>query len=115
SIGLAVLGTVLITVERSRLTTSLTALGLPHAPASRLAGQIAQARGASGVNSQLLQGPRGQQVLHSVQLGFAHATEVVLYARCGHLAAVAVVVFRGRQRGRQVREGPVAAPAGTTG
>ncbi len=109
SIGLAALGTVLITVERSRLASSLTSLGLPHGSASRLAGQIAQSRGASGVSSQALQGPSGQQVLHAVQLGFAHATEVVLYAMCGIMAAAALVALLGLQRGLQQAATPKAA------
>lgn len=115
SIGLAILGTVLITVERSRLTSSLTSLGLPHGAASHLAGQIAQSRGASGVSSSALNGPHGQAILHSVQVGFAHATEAVLYGMCGIMAAAALVAFLGLQRGLQREDAPAAASAEAAG
>jgi hypothetical protein len=44
-----------------------------------------------------------------VQLGFAHATEVVLYAMCGIMAAAALVALLGLQRGLQQAASPDAA------
>jgi hypothetical protein len=44
-----------------------------------------------------------------VQLGFAHATEVVLYAMCGIMAAAALVALLGLQRGLQEATTPEAA------
>jgi hypothetical protein len=46
SLGLAILGTILVTEMRSRLTTSLTAQGLPRARAQVEAALLAQSRGA---------------------------------------------------------------------
>src|SRR6202012_99750 len=45
SLGLAILGTILVTDMRNRLTGSLEAQGLPRARATALAAQLAQSRG----------------------------------------------------------------------
>ncbi len=72
SLGLAGLGTILLFSYRSHLTTSLKAMGDPHAAAE--ANRITQSQQGSGsVNS----------IPHFVSLNFAQATEVVLYVMCG--------------------------------
>ena len=48
SLGFAILGTILITEFRSRITSSLTAKGLPGPAASAEAGKIAQLQGGNG-------------------------------------------------------------------
>jgi EmrB/QacA subfamily drug resistance transporter len=90
SLGLAVLGTVLLFSYRSRLTTSLQALHVPNAAAR--ANSLAQSQGGSGSRS---------SIPHFVSLDFAHATEAVLYVMCGIMAVAAVVALFGLQRGRQ--------------
>ena len=104
SLGLAGLGTILLFSYRSHLTTSLKAMGDPHAAAE--ANRITQSQQGSGsVNS----------IPHFVSLNFAQATEVVLYVMCGIMGFAALVAFFGLQRGRQevapVEDGTVPAPA----
>ena len=104
SLGLAGLGTILLFSYRSHLTTSLKAMGDPHAAAE--ASKITQSQQGSGSVS---------SIPHFVSLNFAQATEVVLYVMCGIMGFAALVAFFGLQRGRQevapVEDGIVPAPA----
>jgi EmrB/QacA subfamily drug resistance transporter len=89
SLGLAVLGTVLITEFRSRLTTSLRAQHVPHA--AQLAARFSQSQGSS------LPG----RIPAYASLDFAHATQSVLYVMCGIMAAAGAVALLGLRRGLQ--------------
>jgi EmrB/QacA subfamily drug resistance transporter len=105
SLGLAILGTISVTQFRSRITTSLQGLGLPHATAAAKAHVIAQAQtGSAGA------------IPHFIRLDFAYAMRAVLYGMGGVMAVAAVVAFLGLVRGRQEEapehaEVPVAARA----
>jgi EmrB/QacA subfamily drug resistance transporter len=92
SLGLAILGTVLIDQMKSRLTSTLTSRGVPHAAAVREAKAIAQSQGNSGGNG---------AIPHFVRLDFAYATHVVLYCMSGVMAAAALVALLGLRRGVQ--------------
>jgi EmrB/QacA subfamily drug resistance transporter len=92
SLGLAVLGTVLVTVERSRLTTSLQPkYGAHAAQIARQISEAAQSQGGGSVHS----------IPSFVSLDFAYATRSVLYVMCGIMAFAGVVALIGLQRGRQ--------------
>jgi EmrB/QacA subfamily drug resistance transporter len=99
SLGLAILGTVLVDKMRTHLTTSLIAQGLPRAQASTEAGRLAQSQGggANGVIPQF------------VRLDFAESTRTVLLAMAGVMAVAAVVAFLGLRRGVQAELAPAAA------
>jgi EmrB/QacA subfamily drug resistance transporter len=88
SLGLAALGTILLFNFRSHLTTSLKALGDPHAAAD--AARVTQSHDGSVAS-----------IPHYVSLDFAHATQTVLYVICGIMAAAGVVALFGLRRGRQ--------------
>jgi hypothetical protein len=90
SLGLAALGTILLFNFRSHLTTSLRAMGDPHAASD--ASRLAQAHQGSGSVA---------SIPHFVSLDFAHATETVLYVMCGVMALAFVVALFGLERGRQ--------------
>ena len=60
SLGLAILGTILVTEMRSRLTTSLIARGLPLARAQAEAAVLAQSRGSSGGSASTASGGGGR-------------------------------------------------------
>jgi EmrB/QacA subfamily drug resistance transporter len=90
SLGLAALGTVLLFNFRSRLTTSLQAMGVPHAT-STAATQTQTQQGHGSVAS----------IPHYVSLDFAHATETVLFVMCGIMAFAGLVALLGLERGRQ--------------
>lgn len=90
SLGIAILGTILVTQMRSHLTTSLVGQGLPRSRAAALAGHISQSHGGS-VSS----------IPHFVRLDFAHASQDIFYVMAGVMAAAAVIAFAGLRAGRQ--------------
>jgi EmrB/QacA subfamily drug resistance transporter len=92
SLGFAILGTILVTEFRSRLTSSLTAQGLSHSRAAQEASKIGQAGNT---------GPSTANIPHFVRLDFAYATRTVFYVMAGIMAAAAVVAFVGLERGVQ--------------
>jgi len=107
SLGIAILGTILVTEMRSRVTSSLVAQGVPKAAAARDANTISQAQGGSG-------GPAS--IPHFVRLDFAYATRSVLYGMAMAMAVAAVVALIGLRHGVQDDPEPVAEPvAGATG
>ena len=100
SLGLAGLGTILLFSYRSHLTTSLKAMGDPHAAAE--ANKITQSQQGSGSVS---------SIPHFVSLNFAQATEVVLYVMCGIMGLAGLVALLGLRRGLQEASSPDAASA----
>ena len=100
SMGLAILGTILVTVMRNRVTASLISLGVPSGRASAEASSLSQSRGGSGSVS---------SIPHFVRLDFAYATRTVLYIMAGVMAAAAIVALSGLRAGVQKED----AAAGT--
>jgi len=92
SLGLAILGTILVSRLRSRITTSLIAQGVPS--------RIAAARASIVSQSQARSGSTGL-IPHFVRLDFAYATRSVFYVMAAVMAAGAVVSLVGLRRGRQ--------------
>jgi EmrB/QacA subfamily drug resistance transporter len=100
SLGLAILGTILVSQMRSRITASLVAQGQSPARAASQAAQQAQSeagRGGSGV------------LPHFVRLDFAYATRAVLLVMAGVMAVAALTALFGLRAG--VQEEPVEAGA----
>jgi EmrB/QacA subfamily drug resistance transporter len=91
SLGLAVLGTSLVTVMHNHVTSSLIAQGAPPAQAAKAAAQIAQGGGASSSGA----------TPTFIRLDFAYATRSVLMAMGAMMAAAAVVALVGLKRGVQ--------------
>ncbi len=91
SLGLAILGTVLVTQLRSRVTNSLVAMGVPHATAAAEAAKISESQGSSA----------GGVIPHFVRLDFAYASRTVFFAMSGVMAAACVVALLGLRPGRQ--------------
>jgi MFS family permease len=96
SLGFAILGTVLITEFRSRITSSLTAKGLPGPAASAEAAKVAQLQGGSGNIASIPQ---------FIRADFAAATREVLYGMCVIMAVAGFVALRGLRRGVQQETG----------
>jgi EmrB/QacA subfamily drug resistance transporter len=96
SMGIAILGTVLVTVMRSQLTTSLISLGLSSPKAHAQAAKLSQVTGGGGSGN----GGVGS-IPHFFRLDFAHATQTVLYIMAAVMAVAAIVGFLGLQRGVQ--------------
>jgi len=92
SLGLAILGTILVSQMRSRVISSLLAQGVPGARAHAVAAKLSQAQGGSG---------HAGAIPHFVRLDFAYATRAVLYAMAAIMAAAAIVAFLGLRAGVQ--------------
>ena len=92
SLGVAILGTLLITQFRSAITSSLTGKGLPGRAASAEAAKIAQLQGGNGNITAIPQ---------FIRADFASATHDVLYAMCGIMAVAALVALLGLRWGVQ--------------
>ncbi len=90
SLGLAILGTILVSQTRSRITDSLVARGLTTAHAHVIAGHISQSRSGSTAS-----------IPHYVRLDFAYATRSVLYVMAAIMAAAAVVALLWLREGVQ--------------
>ena len=91
SLGLAILGTILVSQMRSRITASLIAQGLSTAHAHVEASSLSQSQSGSGSIA---------SIPHFVRLDFAYATRSVLYVMAAIMAAAAVVALLGLERGR---------------
>ena len=90
SMGLAILGTISVTVTRHQLTSSLTQLGL--SPAKAAAAAASQSQSRSGNVAAIPQFYRAD---------FAHSTQTVLYVMAGIMAAAAIIAVVGLRRGVQ--------------
>jgi predicted MFS family arabinose efflux permease len=89
SLGLAVLGTILILENKSNLESTLGAQGVPKAQADQIADSISQGSSASSEGFAEVAGAHAQQLFAAVQHDFALASRTVFYA----MAAVMVVAF----------------------
>lgn len=92
SLGLAILGTILVTELRSHVTSSLLAQGVPAARARTEAAQIGQARGV---------GAKVTAIPHFIRLDFAYASRTVFYIMAGIMATAALVALVGLEWGAQ--------------
>ena len=90
SLGLAILGSLLVSQLHSRVTTSLTGQGLSHQAASAEASKIAQSRSGDVT-----------AIPHFIRLDFAHAIQSVLYGMSAIMAVAALIAFVGLSRGVQ--------------
>jgi MFS family permease len=108
SLGLAVLGTILVTMYRDHLSSSFIAQGLRSEDAHREAGRVSQLGGGPGNH--------GGAIPHFVQVDFAHATQTVLYVMAAVIGVAGLVALRGLPRRRTIAadEAPAGAVADAT-
>jgi EmrB/QacA subfamily drug resistance transporter len=108
SLGLAILGTILVSSLKSRLVASLLSQGVPSGRATKEAAGISQAANGSGGGS----GSGGvASIPHFVRLDFAYATRNVLHVMALIMLVAAVVAFVGLQPGVQQEIGADQDPA----
>ncbi len=93
SLGLAVLGTIQVTVLRNRLEDTFVSQGEPRADAVRSAAQAAQLQGGSGRNL--------DKIPDFFKADFAHGIQSVLLVLAIIMAVAAVVAFVGLRAGVQ--------------
>ncbi len=91
SLGLAILGTILVSQLRSHIASSLIAMGVSGTRAHAEASSISQSRGGGGVAS----------IPHFVRLDFAYATRSVLYLMAAIMAAATIAGLLGLRSGVQ--------------
>ena len=95
SLGLAILGTLLVSRLREHLVTSLLAHGASPARAHAVAARLSQAQSGNG---------SAGSIPHFVRLDFAYATRSVLYAMAAIMALAAITAFLGLRAGVQGEE-----------
>jgi EmrB/QacA subfamily drug resistance transporter len=100
SLGLAVLGTTLVSRMRTNVANQMVAeLHVPRAAADKAASSLAQMQnsgsGDSGGTTDL------SRIPHFYQLAFAQSTETIFYAMGGVMAVAAIVAFLGLKTGVQ--------------
>lgn len=100
SLGLAVLGSILITRVVSNVESALTAHGVPAGVASRV-GHAVSGASAGGAGSTTF-GPRtaSPALVHAVRLAFANGTKTVAIGMAGAMALAFVVAALRMPRGR---------------
>lgn len=92
SLGMAILGTVLITRTRVNVESSLGELGVPKDQADAIAHSLSQSGGGSaGGSFGDMSGPAAERVFAAVQDDFADATQTVFFIMTGILIATYVV------------------------
>jgi hypothetical protein len=95
SLGLAVLGAILVARNGTNVTAALTKHGVPGSIAHRVAASF----GGSGPGAGAGRG-RPAALAHDVQLAFAHSTQTVFYIMAGVMVATFIVALRWLPRGR---------------
>ena len=95
SLGLAVLGSLLITENVSRIEKTLGRVGVPKTQADSIAHAVSGAS-SSGTGAG---GHRGA-VPHAIRLDFAHSTQTVVYGMAAAMALAFVVALRAMPGGR---------------
>jgi MFS family permease len=95
SLGLAVLGAILISQDKVNVTGALTKHGVPMAAARKIAGSFTSSASSSGGGS-----AHPAALVHDVQLAFAHSMQTVFYIMAGVMAATFIVAVGRLPRGR---------------
>ncbi|MGA3150827.1 MAG: MFS transporter [Streptosporangiaceae bacterium] len=90
SLGLAVLGTILVTGFRNQITSSLVSRGVPGGQAAAVAARASEAHGGSV-----------GRIPHFIRLDFAYASQDVFRVMAVIMAVGAVVALLGLRAGRQ--------------
>ncbi len=96
SVGLAVLGTILITENRLNIEANLGKLGLPQTQVEQIASQVS----AGGLPPAGGAGAQAAEILKGIQISYAQSTQTVFYLMCGVLAVAFIVSLTLMQRGR---------------
>jgi hypothetical protein len=110
SLGLAVLGAILVSRNHTNITNALTKAGVPDSVAHRVAGSLSASTPGAGSGSR-----QPHAIVHDVQLAFAHSIQTIFYIMAGVMAASFLVAARRLPRGRVETTEEAAAAAGAAG
>jgi EmrB/QacA subfamily drug resistance transporter len=111
SIGMAVLGTLLITLNTGYIETSLESMGESKTEADAVAQSLSESSGDSSSFSSSGSSAADEKIFEAVQEDFAEANQKVFYAMAAAMGAAFLVALFGLQRGRQEVEAGAAPPA----
>ncbi len=106
SLGLAVLGTILITENRSNIEATLGAEGVPKAQADQIAEALSSAGGGDASRFASAAGDNAQRLFEAIQHDFAQSSKTVFTVMAGVMAVCFLVALVGMRSGkpRQVLE-----------
>jgi EmrB/QacA subfamily drug resistance transporter len=100
SLGLAILGAILISRTDHNVTPVLTRAGVPE----RLAHSIASSIGSGSPAGSGSGFHEPHALVHQIQLAFAHSTQTVFYIMTGVFVVTFLIVVRGMPRGQTSTE-----------
>jgi EmrB/QacA subfamily drug resistance transporter len=92
SLGLAVLGAILVHQDQKNVTAALTKIGVPAQKAHDVASSLGQGAGSASGHA--------HAAVHSVQVAYAHSTQTIFYIMAGVMAATFLVAVRWVPGGR---------------
>jgi predicted MFS family arabinose efflux permease len=95
SLGLAVLGAILISQDQTNVAGALTKAGVPKGAADAAAASF-----GSGTAGAQAGAGEPRSLVHDVELAFAHSTQTVFYIMAGVMAPTFLVSLRWLPRGR---------------
>jgi EmrB/QacA subfamily drug resistance transporter len=93
SLGLAVLGTILILENKSNLESALGRLGLPKGKSDAIASSITNGGGGAGADIAARGGKRADEFLNAVQHSYALSSRTIFYAMAGVMAVCFIVAL----------------------
>ena len=116
SLGLAVLGTILILENKANLESTLGAQGVPKAKADQIADSISQGSSSSSAGFAEAAGGHAQQLFAAVQHDFALASRTVFYVMAAVMALAFVIALAAMPAGKveEQVEDPTHSPALTS-
>ena len=96
SVGMAVLGTILISQNVSNVEKTLAGFGVPAAKADQIAHSLSSSGGGSA-SSQFTQqaGSKAAEIFHAVQGDFGQSSRVVFFLMAGAMGVAALVALVG--------------------
>jgi fucose permease len=112
SLGMALLGTILIAQNTSHIESSLQKAGVPAAQADRVADAVSHAGGGSSGAFASRAGAKAKEIFAEVQHDFALSSRTVFYVMAGVMLVSFVVALAGMPVGRVVEPEPEPAQQG---
>ncbi len=89
SMGLAILGTILVTRNHANIAHALTKAGVPYNAARHVAAQF-----GLSVSSSVSGNGQPHRVIHAVQVAFAQSTQTIFYVMAGVLCLTFLIGLR---------------------
>ena len=100
SLGLAIMGSLFLSENLDRVTTTLTGRGVPAAEAERIAHTVTSAGGGGAGGAASRAGSDAGAIIDAVRLDIADSTQVVVWIMAGIMVAAFVVARLWIPRGR---------------